>query len=472
MTRLGVLGLLAMALASCNAYNPSGKDDPSDNDAWIAQGEAQLRESEFGEAQESFGHVLANDSDDVRAWSGYAKALSGQHLDIGALLRELLAAERENRKPLWTMPISGKNTLYQGVIPVLGFLDRWARRDSLHGTGMEADRIRERGFLTLAYAMFVLWDSNKDGRISLPQDTVAVAVFTKLLTNLPGGGFIPNFTATPNLFNDASGRPDTGRVGQFNRLLARVDSQFRTVEAIAGTDTAMAAIFASTSKQNPAMLNTYNIGDGIDNDLDGLVDEEVMDGLDNDGDRLVDEDSRPGYIGSKPTPGLPAQTSPSDGIRWDRSTSPWSNKGMPGRDSSITLTYATTAEHNDTKDWPKLILKPFLPMNWAQDLTVRNRAWFWNIVCDWPADSAKKWGLPPECKDKAPFDYDGLFRSAIRRTMENQPLPRTRTDTLVAFRRVQLGCTLVGGAWCRTRDLVCNPKTKSCPCTPATGCNL
>lgn len=467
MRRIGAQGLLlALALASCNTFNPSGKGDPDGNDEWIAQGEAQLRASEFDAAQESFGHVLANDSDDVRAWSGYAKALSGKHLDVSVLLRELLAAEREDRKPLWTMPLPGKNTLYRGVTPVLGFLDRWARRDSLHGTTMDADRVRERGFLTLAYAMFVLWDSNKDGSISLPQDTVAVTVFTKLLTNLPGGGFIPNFTATPNFFNDASGRTDTARAGQFNRLLARVDSQFRTVDEIAKQDTAMAAIFASTSKQNPAMLNTYNIGDGIDNDLDGLVDEEVMDGLDNDGDRVVDEDSRPGYVSRRPAAGLSAQTSPPDGVRWDRSTSPWNNRGVPGRDSSITLTYATTAEHNDTKDWPKLILKPFLPMNWARDTTVRNRAWLWNITCNWPADSARKWGLPPECKDGKPFDYDGLFRSAIRKTMESQPLPRT---PLAAYQRVRLGCKLVGGGWCRTMTAICDTAKKTCPATSAAG---
>ena len=39
-------------------------------------------------------------------------------------------------------------------------------------------------------------------------------------------------------------------------------------------------------------INYYKIQDGIDNDGDGAIDEEILDGIDNDNDGLVDEDSK------------------------------------------------------------------------------------------------------------------------------------------------------------------------------------
>ena len=39
-------------------------------------------------------------------------------------------------------------------------------------------------------------------------------------------------------------------------------------------------------------VSFYKIGDGIDNDGDGCIDEEILDGKDNDGDGLIDEDLR------------------------------------------------------------------------------------------------------------------------------------------------------------------------------------
>ena len=39
-------------------------------------------------------------------------------------------------------------------------------------------------------------------------------------------------------------------------------------------------------------VSFYKLGDGIDNDGDGCVDEEILDGYDNDGDGYVDEDLR------------------------------------------------------------------------------------------------------------------------------------------------------------------------------------
>ena len=476
MVRRIAAGLLLLLLGSCNTYNPSGKGDPENTDEWIAQGQAQLRASQFDAAKSSFGHVLANDSDNVDAWTGYTKSVAGGNLDIGVLLKELLDAENQNRKPLWEMPLPGKNTLYHGIAPVLGALELWARRDSLHHATMGPDRVRERGFLTLAYAMLTLWDSNRDGNIDSTNDIVAITLFKTLPIEanplLPGSGFTPNFTSTPNFFvSGTSGMPDTARIGQFNRLLLRVDTQFQVVKAIAKQDTAMAAAFKATDGLNPYALTSFQVGDGIDNDLDGCVDEEIADGVDNDGDRLIDEDTRPGYLGSAtPIPGQTAQTSPSDGVNWTRLTSPWSDRGIPGKDSAITLQYASTAEYNDN-DWPKVLLKVFLPLNPSfQGNTASVKAWQWNSVCRWTAKEADsmKLNLTLPCQDGAPFDWNGITRMELKQRME-RTLPLPENTPRAAFNRVALGCKLIGGCWCRTMTTICDTTTRTCPQTAAAG---
>lgn len=61
------------------------------------------------------------------------------------------------------------------------------------------------------------------------------------------------------------------------------------------TDTGETAFDAEEIKQHineiAVIINFYWYDDGIDNDSDGKIDEEIIDGIDNDGDGLVDEDS-------------------------------------------------------------------------------------------------------------------------------------------------------------------------------------
>lgn len=423
MKRL-LLALIFAAVGGCNLYNPSGKGDPVTDQEWIDQGEAQLRDLDFVGAQESFGKVLARDSSSTTAWVGYGKAVAARNLDMSLLLREALESQRENRKPLWdtSFSLAQKDSAYRGLAPVRRVLETWARLDSLGRASMPARNRLERGVIAIAHSMLSLWDSNNDGRISKPQDDLAIALFGNLSAkDTTGLGFVPflksnQFTLKPDGTPDTSGKMDSAKVREYNALLSRTDTEFRTIAAIATQDTAMAAIYSGISGQNPQALTMFEVANVEDDDLDGCADEEIIDYRDNDGDGLIDEDTRVGHVNPLASArGDLAQVSQPDGVRGDRLANPTSGKGLPGRDSAGTLRLGKSVQPTDLY----APLEVFRPM-W--DPTHR----------DFPT---LRW------KPKLPAD-----RAAL-----TERLKALSTGTA----RVTLGCRELGGCWCKVQRDVC-----------------
>lgn len=336
-----------LILAGCNLYNPSGKGTPDSDQDWIDQGEAQLRDQEFEAARASFGRVLAHDSSRTEAWIGYGKAVAAQNLDMSLLLREVLESQREGRKPLWdtSFSLARKDSAYRGLIPVHRVLETWARLDSTGRATMPPRNRLERGLIAIAHSMLMLWDSNQDGRIDATGDALSISLFSKVgAVDTTGMGFIPLLTPDQFTARDRNGNPDTTgaydtlKVREYNALLERTDAEFRTIASIASGDTAMSAIYAGISGQNPQAIGMFEVANVVDDDLDGCADEEIIDYRDNDGDGLVDEDTRAGYVNPVATrAGDLAQISQSDGVRFDRLADPRSGKGLGGHDSTITL---------------------------------------------------------------------------------------------------------------------------------------
>ncbi|MCB9497086.1 MAG: hypothetical protein H6686_09410 [Fibrobacteria bacterium] len=439
-----------LVLGACNVYNPSGKGDPDDTKGWIEQGNAQLRAQEFDAAQESFGHVLASDSGNNEAWAGYAKAVSAQHLDIGFLLEEVLKSQEENRKPLWDLDWAGKERAFQSITPVWKVLDRWAVLDSQGRAKLPEERRLERGLLTMAHSMLSLWDANGDGHLDSTQDAMAQLLFGGLESVMSGsqkgGGFVPAVSA--DMFYGPDSTIDSAKVMEFNAMLTRVDDQFRTVSLIAQQDTAMAAMYASVQEQNPEALQVYQTSNVVDDDMDGCADEEIIDSLDNDGDGLVDEDTRTGYLlPGSPKAGALAQVSKSDSVRGDRLANPFTGLGMKGVDSTFkTLVYADAAGHLE-------IHRPY----WDPKTNEFPR-WKWNYQCKWDAKTAKLYGVTASChldaKGKAPyFDTAGIDRMALAELLRN---------TAPGWPRVELGCKVIGGCWCRIQETLCDSTKKEC----------
>lgn len=436
-TRALLLAASAALVVSCNVYNPSGEGNPSTDGEWIDQGEAQLRDRDFDAARASFGRVLARDSGNTAAWSGYVKAVSGSTLDLGLLLREARAAELERRKPLWDIPLERKDSIYRSILPTWNAFETWARLDSVGRAWLPPVRRTERGLLLLAHSMLLLWDSNRDGRIDASGDVLSVRLFGSIAAaDSSGLGFRP--AATPDLFlatlpdgaPDTTGAVDSARLAEYDALLGTVDAEFATIDLIARRDTTLSAIASSISEQNPGAIGFFAVSDRDDDDMDGCADEEILDGLDNDGDGLVDEDARAGHPISGAGAGDLAQRSGSDSIRGDRLADPVTGIGLPGDDSAGTLRYADAAGR----------FQVFAP-SW-NPADPRYGAWRWKYACDW--DQATAAAMGTTCFGGAPMDP--AARIAIARHV---------AATAPGTTRAEAGCSLLGGCWCRLLETVC-----------------
>lgn len=404
-----------LLVAACNIYNPSGKGDPETTRDWIDQGNAQLRSLEFPQAQASFGHVLASDSGNTAAWIGYTKAVAGQHLDVSLLLREIVEANRQDRKPLWDMSCQRKDSAFRSIAPVWVVYHRWERLDSLGRAKMPTDQKTELGLLTIAHTMLALWDVNGDGRIdSLQGDGIAWTLFDTKNTE---GGFKPRLENV-EFSVDTTGTVDQDAVTEYNALLSRSATDIAAVKALAGLDPSMGTLYASLGEQNPDALAMYLVSDGTDNDLDGCADEEVQDSLDNDGDGLVDEDARAGYVLKStraPIPGTLALRAAADGIRGDRLADA-TGKGGVGSDSASTLVYGDTLGH----------LLVFAPL-WDSTRT-RHPELRWNTTC--PADG-------------------GPCAGSLREIGNRLAVSDSLREVAPGLPRAQAGCALLGGCWCK-----------------------
>lgn len=415
---IGSIAALLVVVAACNVYNPSGEGSPTSAQDWIDQGNAQLRALEFEDAKTSFGHVLAKDSGNTAAWIGYTKAVSGQSLDLSLLLREGINAQNEGRKPLWDMPWRGKDSAYQSIQPLWSVFETWSRLDSLGTAPMPEAQKTEKGLLTLAHSMLALWDFNNDGRVdSLHGDATAWLLFDSKAVD---GGFKPSLDLVSFAdTNDTSGKVDVAKIENFNTLIERSGSDFSSIMELAATDTAMEAMFSSVKDQSPEAITMYKVSDGIDDDMDGCADEEVLDSLDNDGDGLVDEDSRAGYRLTESSrdakAGVPALRFLPDDIRNDRLADS-KGKGLPAGSSpqDTIWTYGDRLGHTTT----------FAPM-WAPS-NERYPTLHWETTC--------KSGV-----------CIGSLEDVANRILVNDAIRRVPAGV----ERAAEGCRLLGGCWCK-----------------------
>lgn len=426
---IGSIGVLLLALSACNVYNPSGEGSPESAQDWIDQGNAQLRALEFEDAKASFGHALAKDSGNTAAWIGYAKATSGDSLDLSLLLREAIDAQNEGRKPLWDMPWRGKDSAYRSLLPLWRVFETWSRLDSLGKAHMPDDQKTEKGMLTLAHSMLALWDFDGNGRIdSLHGDATAWLLFD---TAAIKGGFKPslelvtfNTDADGNV--DTTGNVDTKKVGNFNALLDRSGSDFSAIMDLAATDTAMEAMFSAVKDQNPEAITMYKVSDSIDDDMDGCVDEEILDSLDNDGDGLIDEDSRAGFRLTTTTKqagkDVRAIRLVPDGIRDDRLADS-TGKGLPARSAR----QDTIWKYGDTQGHTTV----FAPMWDPKDSRYGTLHW------------------ETSCKDGI---CQGSLKEVANRLLVNDAIRAVPPGR----KRAEKGCRLLGGCWCKQLEDVYN----------------
>lgn len=297
---LFIIVLMMTLYSGCNIFNWTSS---SEEDAYY-DGLKLFNDGKFADARAKFEEAIQSDPwrSDYRYY--HAKALVMESdLNFFKIAHDMVDANNSNadqfQMPLYTWD----KTKYPNRADELAFKNRlynttWRCHDDLspiffgrtHGEVTAEDIYFEYSIISMSRAVLQLRDTNNDSTID-----AADWYFTiKKVVNPQTGEemYVPDLQA---LINDLKNSPDA-RAG-FNRML------LNTVKYGADGIVALVNTFSDSTVIDPQELqsvlnrveelgNLYQIGDGIDNDQDGRVDEELINLIDDDGDGRIDEDAR------------------------------------------------------------------------------------------------------------------------------------------------------------------------------------
>ncbi len=300
---LSVALVLTLGFVGCNIFNPTENARVSDKDAPALTYEAYMhyQKSEYSEAREYFEKAIKADPRYSEAWFGRAKAVMNMQpgLNIFELASKANIADgADAMSALMTMPDSEATLIQNGVDSVLLYLDPFIARDTL---GLTDKKVTFKEFAD-SYSMLQLI------KLALKVRSVNTSLSDLL-------------TATDDFMAINWNTLDVEELGEtvkeVTEVLANTATAIKTNPELATTivkefipdtleisDSALTANIDFFAEQiiliNDAVQKTevdrteifLKIGNAIDDDGDGCVDEEIPDGLDNDGDGEVDEDMR------------------------------------------------------------------------------------------------------------------------------------------------------------------------------------
>lgn len=280
-----------LAIASCNLFDPSGETSfhSTDSDMLISEGQKRFREGEYGKSAEMFSSALRSDSTKSEAWFGLAKARL--YLNDGSPYDLLSNYDFDAAVPLWDLDSADNVRYHNALLSALVPLRELVRRDTLTEQNPE-----------LALSDRVVTYSNFSTSYVLLEFAYTIIYVKKDLASLLNG-------LVDEIFDDDDAFGSSGTKEFYDNLLndstlagglnALIDSMARDIgtnrellESLPENLFENTLFFDSTAESLQKELPFYKFGDGIDNDGDGCVDEEIYDGVDNDGDGLVDEDLR------------------------------------------------------------------------------------------------------------------------------------------------------------------------------------
>lgn len=295
---LTLSAFIAVGLSGCNLFNPFEKEnvDENDADALIYEGYQNIRNTEYTKAAERFSKAIQADSTKSDAWFGLAKAVLNQYeLNVFEMLKY---ANMENDQSGFLAMDDASATKYRIAIDtVLNILDQFIARDT---SGMTDQRIRFTNFTTsytvLQFAnvailirdvksdMSELFDTDASGKVSMDwsklatmADTSAVSAINALASSAKAVQADPSNTYP--IIRNFVPSADTLSDDELEEKALSIADQFIEMSDIVMENEDRSDVF-------------IKIGNGIDDDGDGCIDEEVWDGEDNDGDGEIDEDMR------------------------------------------------------------------------------------------------------------------------------------------------------------------------------------
>ena len=289
---------LAAGFAGCNLFNPteSVNIDSDDVDALTYEGYIHFRNAEYTVARTYFEKVLSVDSSVSDAWYGLAKCvLNQQKLNVFEMLK--YANSKDGQSAFMNMDDSTANHYKSAIDSVMKILDPFIERDT---TGRTDGKVT---FKTISASYTVLHLTK--AAILLRNSANDLSKMFNVTTNPPsididwgtmkdmGETAVEMFGTLGDIGKAVAADPSiaTEVLRSYVPEAELLSDSGLTLATEAMANYMITASEAVTSNED-AILAFTSIGDMIDRDGDGCIDEEITDGFDNDGDGLVDEDMR------------------------------------------------------------------------------------------------------------------------------------------------------------------------------------
>lgn len=290
---------LAVGLLGCNIFNPfeSERIDDSDTDALVYEGYENIRKAEYTLAAEHFSKAISVDSSKSEAWYGLAKAVLNQYnLNVFEMLKYAKTEGQSNG--FMEMDDASALKYRTGIDTVLKILDKFIERDT---TGRTDKRVRFTNFTTsytvlqLVNVAILIRDtkSNMTKLFNYDHATGQINLEWNEIEKLADTAAVTTITALASSAQALKADPDN-TVPIFRNFVPEADTM--TDEELEGSTLAVADQIIEMSEilnKNANRTDVFiKVGNYMDDDGDGCVDEEIWDGQDNDGDGEIDEDLR------------------------------------------------------------------------------------------------------------------------------------------------------------------------------------
>ena len=305
MKKLWLCSALAftVGIVGCNLFNPTESVDinTDDVDALTYEGYIYFRKAEYTQAREYFEKALAVDSAASEAWYGLAKSvLNQQKLNVFEMLK-YANSKTGGVSGFMNMDDSTANHYKSGIDSVMKIVDPFIERDT---TGRTDKKVTFKTIsasytvLQLTKAALLLRSSSNDitKMFQVTTDPISINIDWSSMKEM-GEEAVDMFTTLGDVGHAIATDPSiaTEVLRSYVPEAEYLSDEGLTAATEAMADYMIAASEAVTSNEESILAFT-SMGDFIDLDGDGCIDEEIADNYDNDGDGLVDEDMRPNGV--------------------------------------------------------------------------------------------------------------------------------------------------------------------------------
>lgn len=293
---------LLSSLSGCNIFDPSDEVSvkTGNSSALITEGDRCFRDGDYDRAVELFSRALAKDSTRSEAWFGLSKA--SFYANGGNPYRLLREVNSGATIPLMELDSAEVENYASALRASLAPLRELVRRDTISRN----DPSRELSDRRVVYSNFSVSYAVLEFASTILQFRKSAGSTLSLLLRDDGSVEMDISSLYEKaLLDETEALRLNCAIDSLKNDLSRtlnfvLPSATETLENSGILDSGdsgdVSQILDGTLKENAATVessvNYYKLGDGIDNDGDGCVDEEILDGLDNDGDGFVDEDLR------------------------------------------------------------------------------------------------------------------------------------------------------------------------------------